>query len=232
MNKVFREEKKFLLNIEEYIKTSRRLEQVMAQDPHNGPGGYPVRSLYFDTVYDSDFFEKEDGLELRRKVRLRVYDPDADFAMMEIKQKEGSFQMKRSLRVTREDGMRIAAGEYEALLGYGDPFAAECYALMRSRCYRPVTVVEYDRKAFVAKENDIRITFDSNISAAESSLDVFSPKLNTVPVIDRFDVLLEVKYNGFMLDYLRGLLNAVDKSELSVSKYTLARQNAYQTHIF
>ena len=51
------------------------------------------------------------------------------------------------------------------------------------------------------------------------------------PVLDPYDVVLEVKYNGFLLDYIKGIINSIDKSELSVSKYVLARQNAYQTHI-
>lgn len=38
---------------------------------------------------------------------------------------------------------------------------------MHSRCYRPKTIVEYDRKAFIAKENEIRITFDSRIVSVE-----------------------------------------------------------------
>ena len=36
-------------------------------------------------------------------------------------------------------------------------------------------------------------------------------------------MVLEVKYNGFLLSYLRDLLNEVERSELSVSKYCLAR---------
>ena len=51
--------------------------------------GYPIRSLYFDTPEDRDFHEKEDGIELRRKLRLRCYAPDAAFALLEMKQKQG-----------------------------------------------------------------------------------------------------------------------------------------------
>ena len=231
MNQVLREEKKFLINIEDFLRLSHKLEQVMIQDEHNGTHGYIIRSLYFDTVYDRDYFEKAAGTELRRKMRLRVYDPNADFAMLEMKQKQGNRQLKRSLRVSREDGAAICRGDYSPLLGYADPFAAECYGMMTARCYRPVTVVEYHRKAFIAKENKIRVTFDNQIVATESCFDVFSPRLNMNPVLDKFDVVLEVKYNGFLLDYIRRLLNDVDRSELSVSKYVLARQNAYQTHL-
>ena len=164
MNRVFREEKKYLISLPEALQACHRLAQVMHEDPHNGISGYPVRSLYFDTLDDRDFREKAAGVELRRKLRLRCYDPAADFAMLEMKQKQGASQLKRSLRVTREDAQALTHGDYAPLLRYPESFAAECYALMHSRCYRPKAIVEYDRKAFIAKENKIRITFDGRSS--------------------------------------------------------------------
>ena len=65
----------------------------------------------------------------------------------------------------------------------------------------------------------------------QSSFDLFDPHLNMNPVLDPYNVVLEVKFNGFLLSYIRDLINCTDKSELSVSKYVLARQNAYQTHL-
>ncbi len=231
MNKVMREEKKFLISVAEYLGTSGKLEQIMLQDPHNGTHGYMIRSLYFDTVFDTDFFEKQAGVELRRKVRLRCYDPNQDFAMLELKQKQGTRQLKRSLRLSRSDAERLIKCDYSPLLGYSEPFAAEMYSLMQSRLYRPKTIVQYNRKAFIARENKIRVTFDNAIVSTESCFDLFSDKLLMNPVLDPYDVVLEVKYNGFLLSYIKNLINCIDKSELSVSKYVLARQNAYQTHI-
>ena len=229
MNRVFREEKKYLLSLSEALQTSHRLAQIMRKDPHNGAVGYPVRSLYFDTLDDQDFRDKAAGVELRRKLRLRCYDPAADYAMLEMKQKQGASQLKRSLRVTREEAERLLRGDYSPLLRHPEPFAAECYALLHSRCYRPKAIVQYDRRAFIAKENKIRITFDHRIVATESCFDLFSPRLNMNPVLDPCAVVLEVKFNGFLLGYLREQINAVDRSELSVSKYVLARQNGHQT---
>ena len=231
MNKVLREEKKFLINIADFRSISARLEKVMAQDPHNGVHGYIIRSLYFDTPYDTDFFEKQAGVELRRKIRLRCYDPKLDFAMLEMKQKQGARQLKRSLRVSREDAVRMTAGDYSPLLRYSEPFAAEIYGMMQARSYIPRTIVEYNRKAFIAKENRIRVTFDNRIVATESCFDLFSEKLNMNPVLDPYNVVLEVKFNGFLLNYIQSMINCVDKSEMSVSKYILARHNAYQTHL-
>ena len=117
------------------------------------------------------------------------------------------------------------------LLDYPEPFAAECYAFMQMKCYRPKTIVEYRRKAFVAKENRIRVTFDSEIVSTESSFDLFSRNLVMNPVMDRSMVVLEVKYNGFLLEYIKRMINTVDKAEFSVSKYCLARQQGYRTNL-
>lgn len=231
MNKVLREEKKFLLSVDEFIALSHKVGQVMLSDPHNGTHGYIIRSLYFDTAYDGDYYEKLDGVELRRKIRLRCYDPNANFAMLEMKQKQGPNQLKRSLRINREDAFELTRGNYAPLLKYSEPFAAECYGLMHYRAYRPKTIVEYNRKAFIAKENKIRITFDNNIVSTESNFNIFDTHLNMNPVLDKYDVVLEVKYNGFLLSYIRELINPANRSELSVSKYVLARQNGYQTRL-
>ena len=231
MQKVLRNEKKYMISLSEWIRKSHELQQLLHEDPHNGIHGYTVRSLYFDTEYETDFFDKEYGMEVRRKLRLRVYDPRGESAVLEMKQKQGDQQLKRSLRLRREDAERLITCDYSPLLKYPEDFAAECYALMEIRCYRPRTVIEYRRKAFVAKENSIRITFDHQIEATQSNFDLFAPGLAMNPVMPRSQAVLEVKYNRFLLSYIQEMLNSIDKSELSVSKYSMARQISYQTYL-
>lgn len=231
MRDVLRNEKKFMINMADFMGKSHELQQLLHEDPHNGTHGYIIRSLYFDTEYDGDFFDKEYGMEIRKKLRLRIYDPNSESAVLEMKQKQGDQQRKRSLRMRREDAQRLIACDYTPLLNYSEPFAAECYALMNSRCYRPRTVIQYRRKAFIAKENSIRVTFDHQIDATASNFDMFDPKLIMNPVMGKSLVVLEVKYNGFLLDYIKEMLGSLGKSELSVSKYCMARQISYQTHL-
>ncbi len=223
MNEVYRQEEKYLINQIDMQQLSGLLEAVMHQDSHNGAEGYCIRSLYFDTLNEQDYEDKLDGIELRKKIRLRIYDPSDSFAMLEMKQKEGNYQKKRSLRLEREDAIALTQGRYDCLLKYPDPFAQECFGLMHSKCYRPKTIVQYRRKAFVAKENNIRITFDHQIRATETNFDLFDPALNLYPVLDAFNSVLEVKYNGFLLSYIKNLINTANRSALSVSKYCLAR---------
>ena len=111
MNEITRKERKFLITSEQMYRDTHVLSQVLREDPHNRGDGYMIRSLYFDTLDDRDFHEKEDGIELRRKLRLRCYAPDADFAVLEMKQKQGDSQRKRSLRMSRADAQRLIQGD-------------------------------------------------------------------------------------------------------------------------
>jgi len=223
VNEVLRQEKKYLIGAVKRQELDHTLRRVLAQDPHNGPDGYRIRSLYFDTLDDDDFRDKDSGVETRRKLRLRTYGPDTDFAMLEMKQKQGDNQLKRSLRLSREDAIALTRGRYEVLLRYSEPFAAECYSLMVTRCYRPRGIVEYRRRAYIAKENRIRITFDDQIRATESSFDLFDPNLTQSCVFSPGLTVLEVKYNGFLLSYIKNLLRLCNESQTSVSKYNLSR---------
>lgn len=229
MNQVFRREVKFLLSITQGYQLEARLSSLLSKDPHCGPWGYQVRSLYFDTVNDKDFKEKEDGLNLRRKLRLRIYDPRADFAMLELKQKQGAYQKKRSLRLSRKDAEMLISGNYGVLMKDSlkeEDLAAECYAIMQGQCYRPKVIVEYNRMAYIAKEGQTRITLDRSIRANEGNMNLFDEALSLYPVFDLSAVILEVKYSGFLLDYIRQILCTADQPEISLSKYYMARQCA------
>ena len=96
--------------------------------------------------------------------------------------------------------------------------------MLKEGNYKPKTVVEYQRLAYIAKENSIRITFDSNVRATESNFNIFDSNLLLYPVFPRSTVILEVKFNGFLLEYIKNFIDNIEKSELSVSKYCLARQ--------
>lgn len=220
---VLREEKKYLITYENYISSNHYFNQILHEDVHNGEDGYVIRSLYFDTSYDDDFYNKVDGLEVRRKIRLRVYSPKDEFAYLELKQKQGNYQKKRSLKLTKEEAIRLIHLDYSVLLARNDPFAKEMYVIMSTNHYIPKTINQYRRKAYVAEENSIRITFDSDIRATETSFELFDEKLLLNPVFDQNLVVFEVKYNGFLLSYIKDMINSIDRIQTPVSKYCLGR---------
>ncbi len=223
-NEVLRQEHKFLISIDECYRYRMLFRQLFKEDKYaKGKDCYEVRSLYFDSIDDNDFTEKLDGVYLRKKIRLRTYGSNSNFALLEMKQKQGDLQKKRSLKMSKEDAIQLIKGNYAVLLNYSDPFSKECYAIMTMHCYRPISVVSYHRKAFYADGNKTRITLDYNIVANECNFDIFSPTLSQYSVLNPHLALLEVKYNGFLQSYLKDVINTCMKSQSSMSKYCLAR---------
>lgn len=224
---VLRQEEKYPLNLQEAIQYIHNFSQLLMPDPYSRNGSYCVRSLYFDTIDDRDFFEKLTEQYARRKIRLRVYSPEDAVAKLEMKQKQGIYQRKRSLSVSREDALALIDGRYDVLLSYPEEFAAELYCVMTTECYRPKSIVEYQRRAFMARENNIRLTFDSGICATESSFDLFGAKLPLYPIYDPDKLIFEVKYDGFMLGYIKDIISQTDRRSISSSKYCLSRSVGY-----
>ena len=224
MTEVLRQEKKYLINLEQYYYLSRRFSKVLTEDKHSSGDGYLIRSLYFDQLDDNDYEEKIEGLDVRKKIRLRNYGEKSQSAKLEMKQKQGHLQKKRSLTLNKEQSQRLINCDYSVLLESDSQFAGECFGLMHMQCYRPKAVVAYTRKVFIANENNIRITFDHNIRGSESNFDIFSPGLVENMIFDPYLVVLEVKFNGFMLSYIKDLITDVDVSELAIGKYCFGRK--------
>lgn len=220
---VLRTEQKYCLNFKEAMRMGGRLSQVLHADDNSKDGGYLVRSLYFDTPYDRDFFEKLDGYECRKKIRLRIYDPEARTAKLELKEKQGDQQRKRSLTVDRADARKICQGDYSPLLNDGSDFAVELYGRMKQLAYRPKCLIEYRRSAFTVPENDTRITLDYNLRTSECCLELFDQEPILYPVSIPAGVTLEVKFNRFLLSYVKNLVSLPSHMRTSASKYAVAR---------
>jgi len=212
-----------LIDTKQYYHLSRKFEKILKEDKHNKGDGYLVRSLYFDTLDDADFMEKIDGTDVRKKIRLRNYGPNSDFAQLEMKQKQGELQKKRAVSINKHDATLLTRGAYSPLLNYHSKFAMECFSLMNMQFYRPKCVVTYKRKAFVTHENEIRITFDQNIQATESNFNIFDSKLIENNVFDPDLVVMEVKFNGFLLSYIKDIINEINSTEIAISKYCMGR---------
>lgn len=222
---VMRTEKKYSISLEAGRQLSGRLSRVLQRDGNGGRDGYQVRSLYFDSIYDDDYFDKVNGLECRKKIRLRIYAPDQDWAKLEVKQKQGAVQVKKSLTVSRKTASQLITGNYSVLLELGDGFATQLYQILECGLYRPKCIVEYRRDAFVGRANNTRITVDAELKAGRDvqSFWDFEPELH--PLLG--SPTLEVKYDGFLLDPYREILGVSGMPELSLSKYEMARRSVF-----
>lgn len=220
---VSRKEMKYLINTAQFGYISNVFNDVLIPDKNNGAFGYKIRSLYFDTPFNKDFYERVDGLENRKKIRLRTYDVNSPNVKLEIKRKFGSSQRKDSLIISRDDAQKLIECDYEVLLKYDNKVANTIYNIMKIDYYRPVVLIEYRRKAFLHSTNDIRITLDFEISSNEIQLDFFNEDAVLYPLFDYDTKVLEVKYNKFLYRWISDILANCDVLQQSVSKYSLSR---------
>lgn len=219
---VYRSERKYMLSLSTALLVQEELAKLLEPDPYSRDGSYTVRSLYFDSIDDNDFYEKDAGVRYRKKIRLRVYGPDDKKAKLELKAKDGDAQHKESLIVTRQEAAYLQEGDYSFLLDKGDDLSLRLYTIMTLGVYRPVALIEYDRRAFVYQEFNTRITFDTRVRTSEFDMDVFEKNPAFVNVLED-EVVLEVKYDGKLFKPISGLLKKYNITNTSYSKYGSGR---------
>lgn len=86
---------------------------LLGLDKHASNGGYMIRSLYFDDYWNTAYREKVDGVLLRKKYRIRIYDYSDRVIKLERKRKSDSWIYKEDAPLTHEQFDRILAGDYE-----------------------------------------------------------------------------------------------------------------------
>ncbi|MCT4632202.1 MAG: polyphosphate polymerase domain-containing protein [Firmicutes bacterium] len=222
MLETYRVEKKFIVDKITAEKTKHLLKLSMSPDTNNGIDGYEVRSLYFDSIYDDDFFDKKEGLENRKKIRLRTYGHSSEIIKLEVKEKRGESQLKRSLIINKEEAEKMIRGDYRFLLLKDSDLSKDIYLEMTQKLYRPKTLIEYKREAYIMKSNDVRITFDTKLTSSEANFDIFSEEIPMNQIY--FETIMEVKYRDFLFEYIKKIIRGIDKKEVSVSKYVLGRR--------
>jgi len=222
---VARHELKYLINYGEYAHLSRTLDYVLQRDPAGDEyNDYAVRSLYFDTVFDDFLYEKIDGVGERRKYRIRIYNFRDKQIKLECKMKRGDLIAKKTVEIPRDLAEQLIAGDPTGLDKTSIPLFHDVFREMKTRLLRPSVVVDYVREAYIHSAEEVRITFDKKLHTGLRQTSMFDRYLPTVPALDHNLIVLEVKYNRVLPDYIRGLLAGVSAERMAVSKYVMCRR--------
>jgi hypothetical protein len=218
-----RHEFKHSLNYGDYRILRDRLRRVMSHDAHTDENGeYRVRSLYFDTPGDKALREKIDGVDRREKFRIRRYPGDTDYIMLEKKSKVHGMCYKRSAKLAAAEVAAIQSGELSWMFNDERELIREVYSKMQSEQLKPKTVVDYIREPFIYMAGNVRITLDRDIRTGLFATQFMSESLPTVKAGDEL-VLLEVKYDQFIPDYITNVLQLGSRRAAACSKYALCR---------
>ncbi len=216
--KTFRHEYKYVIPYGVMLELRNKLDKVLKLDRGNP---YFVRSMYFDSPDDVDYFDKQGGEMIRKKLRLRIYDINSDLAKIEIKGKYDYHQLKESLVVNKETAKKIINGDYSDLLLMDNDLAKRIYVLFQSG-YRPKIIIEYDRAAYITTTTT-RITFDYNIKKSIDFEKFYTNDINYIELTNPTDVVLEVKFDRFLEPYISKILEKYISRYQSVSKYVMGR---------
>lgn len=222
----FRHEFKYLCTQAQAAALLSRLKGIMKADSHAGSDGiYRIRSLYFDDMHDRCYYENENGVCPREKYRIRIYNGQGNLMHLECKRKVSGMIQKQMCALNREQYNILAYGDGKVNSFDEMPeLMQKLLMLMDTRRMRPRVIVEYDRRPFVYRDGNVRITFDSNISSSTRTERFFHEKVYGRPILPIGTQLLEVKYDSFLPDHIYQILQLAGTQRVTFSKYYLCRK--------
>lgn len=214
-----RREEKYLITYDEYAIIADRIRKTLSPDRNGENGKYSICSLYFDDPFDTALAEKEDGNAVHIKFRIRTYGGSKKLIKLERKTKRGI--------VTEKHSAILSESELDSIInGAHIDENSECFGLvqeLRSKAFRPVVSVRYDREAYVMPALGIRVTFDFNVdSLSPEKQTLFGSMNGFVPALNRNAVIMEIKYSERCPSLVRKCC-VNSGMQLSVSKYALCR---------
>jgi hypothetical protein len=222
----FRQELKFLVHHSVKRQLLERWRRYLVRAPFtNEHAQTPILSQYYDSPMLHFYLEKTDGIDVRNKVRLRVYGNAYRAGMtafLEIKHRY--FDRVKKYRHKLAD-----FGPHHldpATWSVSHPEMHNELQTLRERYrLRPSAQVYYQREAYEgAVESDVRVTFDSNLMGLFPG-----ERLTGALMIDRSRMLmpdtvtiLEVKATDGMPGWVSEGVVAMELTQGTIPKYVTA----------
>ncbi len=223
---VWRHELKYSITYADYLALQARLRPMMKHDPHAGSDGrYLISSIYFDNYNDKALREKLNGVQSREKFRIRWYNDDLSRIQLEKKIKHNSLCRKLSAPLTQAQCQALCAGDTAWMGAHPSRLVRELYCKMQYQQLRPRVVVRYLREPYVYGPGNVRVTFDFCIRTSLFGRDFLKKDLPTISATDlTSQMILEVKYDDFLPDIIRALLQTEGIRQQAFSKYGASRR--------
>ncbi|MGN4123592.1 polyphosphate polymerase domain-containing protein [Lysinibacillus sphaericus] len=219
-----RKEIKHAISYTDYTILKSKLKHVMKLDVNADLNGkYFIRSTYFDNFMNKVLIEKKEGFLNRDKYRVRIYGKSLDIVNLERKSKRNNLTFKSKCSVTRNEFEKIRVNDVEWMETDNRVLIRDLFHEIKYNQLKPMTVVDYEREAYTFPYGNVRVTFDSKVQSSMRNTDMFNQKLPMVDVLEPNLVILEVKYDEYLPDIIKFMLQAVDTRAEAYSKYQLSR---------
>ena len=113
-------------------------------------------------------------------------------------------------------------GDYTWMRHSTDPLVTEFYSKISSQRLRPKTIVDYTREPYLFPAGNVRVTIDYNLRTALHCTDFLNPECITIPAGDA-PIILEVKWDAYLPDIVRDVVQLNARSVCAFSKYAACR---------
>lgn len=209
-----RYEKKYKITQLQASEMIAFLKGHLALDKHHNPKNivpYKIHSLYLDDKKARIIQKSIEKPSYKEKYRLRWYgDPKQTFLEVKIK------------HLTRSHKKRMTFKEDSSLLDNYQSLILEAYpsSYLTSITNDPIQqycLIEYDRIAFENQNENLRITFDYDVS--------YTFQEEKKSLFDSDTVILEIKYDQSLPRFLSHYLSAHHMYSRSLSKIGLSVQH-------
>ena len=158
----------------------------------------------------------------REKFRIRYYNHDTSLIHLEKKSKRNGLGSKEMAELTTTEAQSIVDDNWEWMKDADRPLVQELYRKMQSQGLRPKTIVDYIREPFVYAPGNVRVTLDYGIRTALRSVDFLNPDCVTIPA-GNAPVILEVKWDAFLPNIIRDIVQLEGRHTSAFSKYAICR---------
>jgi hypothetical protein len=227
IRKFNRFELKYLVSLQQAAQFKAALQAYVVPDEHgHNNGRYTLSSLYYDSPDLRCYRENEQGLKLRRKLRIRRYETGEVFTdespvFLEIKQRYDRVTQKRRAVLPYHEALRLCNDRQMPDHGRGDKaLIEEIYVFLWQYNLRPASIVRYDRQAFTGTEYDVglRVTFDTSLSFQAQELHLHEQP-SGLPLLPASSVVMEIKVNERIPYWLTDMIAAHNLQRVGISKY-------------
>ncbi len=225
-----RKEYKYYVSFDALDRLRERFLTSMVHDKHCREcedSCYTVRSIYLDTRGLLFFYEKLEGLKIRKKLRIRTYNHnEADIpAFLEIKRKYKNTIYKERVIVPLVEMTNLLNGAEMRLAGEPPTFLERAtlnkfiYLTKRLKL-EPQVLVTYEREALIGLDDpSLRVTLDLNVrSYPTPTPDEMFREQDLCTLVDSA-FILEVKFYGRMPIWVRNVIRDFRLHKQPISKY-------------
>lgn len=221
----YRHEYKYIIDACQEQQLKVTLNGLLEKDAHVGEDGcYSIHSLYFDDLYNTCFYENENGTDPRAKYRIRYYNDDIERLTLEKKIKNHGMTLKHSCRISMDECRMMMRGNIPDVNESMEERKKQLLTEMRMKKMQPKVVVSYERIPYVHPIGNVRVTIDRNISASDEVESFMDGNFRQRPIMPSGRQVLEVKWDELLPSYIKNCLQIETLQWSAFSKYYLSRK--------